>query len=214
MQLIIADDHRLFLDVLENYLKMLQPDIEIAKAANFDEARELVANAHAADLAILDLNMTGMHGFKGLETMREQFPATPVVIISGQARSAEIREALRLGAAGFIPKDLEGKALLKALNLVLSGNVFVPKHALAEAPFPSPGNRQASAADNPIGHLTRRQQQVLTLAARGLTNKGIARELGVTEVTVAVHLGGAFRRLEASCRTEAVSKAIRLGMKV
>ncbi len=213
MQLILADDHALFLDALEAYLNLLKPDIEIEKAINLDCAMRKVEAAPDTDLVMLDLNMPGMNEFEGLDRVKEALPGVPVVLMSGQAEASQVREGLRRGAAGFLPKDLDGQTMLKALELVLAGETYVPMLALdnKDAGGDS-GDPILVPPDNPLSQLTRRQQTVLQLLAQGMTNKAIARELGLKEVTVAAHLGAIFRKLDVSRRTEAVLKAMRLGM--
>jgi len=214
MRMIMADDHALVLDALENYLTLLQPEIEIGKATCLDCALDLVEDGATTDLVLLDLNMPGMNGFEGLGRTKEVLPGVPVVLMSGQAVSAEVREGLRLGAAGFIPKNLDGQSMLKALELILSGETYVPLLALQESDAADADHNRPSppATGTLLGRLTSRQHTVLKLLLRGLTNKAIARELGLKEVTVAVHLGHVFRKLGVSNRTEAVSKASRLGL--
>jgi len=214
MRIIIADDHLLLLDALESYLEMIRSDMEIEKAVSFEQALE-TALERRPDLVILDLNMPGMNGFDGLRKMMDAMPEVPVVLMSGQASAEDVRGSLKRGAAGFIPKDLDGPAMLKALELVLCGGVFVPTLALAtDTATTDREGDESYEPDNPLGRLTRRQSDVLKLLARGLTNKEIAKELGVKEVTVAVHLGSIFRKLRVSRRTEAVATSVRLGMKV
>ena len=215
MQLILADDHALFLDALEAYLNLLKPDIEIHKAINLDCTMRKVKSAPRTDLVMLDLNMPGMNEFEGLDRVREALPDVPIVLMSGQAQASQVREGLRRGAAGFLPKDLDGKTMLKALELVLAGETYVPVLALdSNDSGTDDSNPVLVPPDNPLHQLTTRQQAVLKLLARGMTNKGIARELGLKEVTVAAHLGAIFRKLDVSRRTEAVLKAMRLGLQL
>ncbi len=215
MRMILADDHVLFLDALEAYLHLLQPEMEIDKATDFDRALGRVRSQPPADLVMLDLNMPGMNEFEGLARIMEAMPGVPIVLMSGQAEASQVREGLRLGAAGFIPKNLDGKAMLKALELVLSGETFVPMLALEEGgPYLSVQRDLRQSPDNPLNQLTPRQHTVLKLLARGMTNKGIARELELKEVTVAAHLGIIFRKLGVSRRTEAISRASQLGMQL
>lgn len=215
MRLVLADDHVLFLDALEAYLNLLKPDIEIHKAIDLDCAMRKVEATPETDLVMLDLNMPGMNEFEGLERVREALPDVPVVLMSGQAQASQVREGLRRGAAGFLPKDLDGRTMLKALELVLAGEIFVPVLALENSePGATDPDTVLVPPDNPLNQLTSRQQVVLRLLARGMTNKGIARELGLKEVTVAAHLGAIFRKLDVSRRTEAVLKAMRLGMQL
>lgn len=213
MRLILADDHVLFLDALESYLNIIEPTIEVEKATNFEQVMRL-ARERTPDLFLLDLNMPGMNGFEGLENTRTAFPGVPVVLMSGQADGNQVRQGLISGAAGFIPKDLDGPAMMKALELVLCGGVFVPTIALQASPVSQIESEDEFEPDNPLSQLTPRQLDVLKHLARGLTNKEIARELGVKEVTVAVHLGGIFRKLNVSRRTEAVTTSVKLGMKI
>jgi DNA-binding NarL/FixJ family response regulator len=127
-----------------------------------------------------------------------------------------VRDALRQGAAGFIPKGLSGKTMLKALELVLSGEIFVPSMAPegdttagTTAPVaPPPGG---FASDNPLSQLTARESDVLGLLVKGYPNKEIARALGLKDSTAAFYLKNVFKKIEATSRTEAVIKALKLG---
>lgn len=208
MRLILADDHLLFLDALESYLTIIQPEIEVAKATCFEEVLR-AAGESAPHLFLLDVNMPGMNGFDGLDHLRSAFPGVPAVLMSGHADGGQVRRGLSAGAAGFIPKDLDGPAMMKALELVLCGGIFVPAIALQAGTTESDFD-----IDNPLRQLTSRQLDVLKLLTRGLSNREIARELSVKEVTVAVHLSGIFRKLNVSRRTEAVTASFKLGMQV
>jgi DNA-binding NarL/FixJ family response regulator len=159
-------------------------------------------------MVILDVNMAGMNGLRGLGVMRERFPSLPVVLLSGQASGAQVRDALREGASGFIPKDLSGEAMLMALELVLSGETYVPAVALVE------GDSQFGEfpGDNPLSDLTHRELEVLSLLLEGRSNKSIAHRLGLKHATVAFHLKSVFRKLDVASRTEAVAAGIKLGL--
>jgi DNA-binding NarL/FixJ family response regulator len=213
MRIILADDHVLVLDALQAYLKVLQPGIEVLRAIDFDQAIELASRSADVDLVVLDFNMPGMGGLEGLRVMQRRHPDLPVVLLSGYATSELVREALNLGAAGFIPKDLAGPAMIKALELVLSGETYVPAMALS-----ADGDRQDAtgagrfAPGNPLSGLTSRELDVLRRVIQGETNKAIARELGLKAVTVAFHLKNVFRKLRVSTRTEAATRAIELGL--
>ena len=213
MHLVLADDHKLVLDALQALLKKLRPEIEITKATDFDQVLERVSNARVLDLVVLDVNMPGMNGLEGLKTMKRRYPDLPVILLSGEGDPRLVRDALSNGAAGFIPKDLAGEAMLRALELVLSGETYVPTIALTQpsrqAPYkPEPWRDPAS----PLHRLTRRESEVLSLLIHGRSNKDIAKQLGLKDVTVAFHLKGIFHKLGASNRTEAVSTALSLGL--
>jgi DNA-binding NarL/FixJ family response regulator len=124
MRLVLADDHVLFLDALQAYLKELEPLVEVITATNFSQALQYVTRSATLDLVLLDVNMPGMNGLEGLKLMKQRFPDLPVVLLSGYAGARQIREAMSCGAAGFIPKDLPGEALVRALELVLAGGRY------------------------------------------------------------------------------------------
>ncbi len=214
MKIVLADDHRLVLDALEAYLTQLRPDVVVLRATNFEEAENHVASTADIDLVILDLNMPGMDGMNGLRTMHAKHPGSPVVILSGFADGTQIREALQNDAAGFIPKDLSGKAMLSALELVLSGESYIPEAALMDLEDGKTGDQGMEfTVDSPLQALTVRELEVLNLLIKGLANKEIALELGSSNVTVAFHLKNVYRKLNVSRRTQAVSMAMNLGMR-
>ncbi len=192
MRLVLADDHVLVLDALNSYLKEIDPSVDVRQATSFGEAAKLVAQARDLDLVILDVNMPGMNGLEGLSVMKRRFPDVPVVLLSGQSTSWDIRRALAHGAAGFVPKNLSGDAMFKALQLVLAGEIYVPATALQnDTPRQKSSHTGASSL---LDTLTQREHQVLTLVCEGYANKGIAREMGVQLSTVGFHLGGECRQ--------------------
>ncbi len=212
MKLVLADDHVLVLDALCAFLREIEPEIEVSRAKNFSEAVKLVAENSAVDLAILDVNMPGMNGLEGLSVMKRRFPDLPIVLLSGQSNPDQIRRSLSLGAAGFIPKELSGEAMIKALQLVLAGEIYVPAIALGGDSARSQNRHSMRAEDaNPLDSLTPRERQVLALICDGRTNKRIAREIGLKQATVGYHLGGIYRKLDVSSRTQAATLAMKLG---
>ena len=160
--------------------------------------------------------MPGMNGLEGLDVMKTRFPGVPVVLMSGYNDVRLIRKAMARGAAGFLPKNLSGQAMLKALELVLCGDTYVPLAALSEDPDDSSGTRiihdDSSAQSSPLAKLTRRELQILTMLCGGNSNKAIARELAIKGETVAFHLRGVFRKLGVASRTEAALLATSLGL--
>ena len=208
MKVLIADDHPLVRDALARTVRELDANARVLQAGDFDTLLRLACEegVEAADLALLDLNMPGMNGLAGLRRLRERLPLLPVVVASGQDDGATIRAVLAAGAAGFIPKSERAEVLLGALRLVLAGGVYVPARSL-DAPAPAPPTPAAAVA-----LLTPRQRDVLRALSRGQPNKLIARELGLTEGTVKIHIAAILRALEARNRTEAVVRARELGL--
>jgi len=216
MRLVLADDHVLVLDALQSFLTGIDPNIEVLRATSFDGALKLVAPPKDIDLAMLDVNMPGMNGLEGLSVIHRRFPDLPVVLLSGQTNPPhEVRSALALGAAGFIPKELSGEAMIKALQLVLTGDTYVPAMALVETESEEPNAKttELDGATTPLDGLTPRERQVLALVCEGHSNKSIAREMGLQQATVGYHLGGIFRKLGVSTRTQAATLAMKLGFR-
>ena len=162
---------------------------------------------------VTDIRMPGMDGLDGIDRIRQSCLNVPVVILSGTYDRDLVLDALARGARGYIPKTLGGKAMLSAFQLVLSGETFVPSIVLGGNEQFEPVRRGAGggSSDNPIHRLTRRERDVLAVLVEGHPNKEIARQLGLQEVTVKVHLKGVFRKLGATNRTQAVHIANQLG---
>lgn len=206
MRIVLADDHELVRSGLRFYLERLAPEVTIVEASTLDEALTAAKTA-ATDLIILDLTMPGMNGTAGLEQVRARHPTVPLVVLSGRTGREDIMGALNRGANGYLPKTLSGKAMLAALRLVLSGETFVPSILMDER------RRAGGRADQPgaaagLDTLTDRERDVLDFLCQGKSNKEIARDLAIREVTVKVHVGNIMRKLGASNRTQAVRLAL------
>ncbi|OIN85833.1 MAG: hypothetical protein AUJ12_07805 [Alphaproteobacteria bacterium CG1_02_46_17] len=228
MHLLIADDHTMFRDAMSQYLIRSNPDAQIATAKNLDDAFSYMKESQTKpDLVLLDLNMPGMSGLKGFQTFRKNYPDTPVALISGIAEIEDVQHAMDLGAVGYFPKTLSGRAMLKAIELVLSGEKFIPVDHATNGLMPSyfsDHNKNARTAPLPMHtkaphstaktgiNLTPREEDVLERLGRGLSNKDIARELDLQEVTIKLHIRGICRKLEATNRTQAALKAYELGL--
>lgn len=216
MKLLLADDHTLFRDALVQYITRAQPDARVAVAKDFSEVTEAMKVDPQQDLILLDLRMPGMNGMEGLKTLRTQYPKVPVALMSGVAEPHDVRTAMDMGAAGYFPKTLSGKALLNAVEQVLAGEKFLPvenkKNTIMSSYYDDPkaaaGNRQGGEEIN----LTPREKEVLGFLARGVSNKEIAIALGVQLVTVKLHVRGVCRKLKAKNRTQAALKAREMGI--
>jgi DNA-binding NarL/FixJ family response regulator len=203
MRVLIADDHPMVRDALARTVQQLAPSVEVFQAADSEGLLTLLKGA-AADLALVDLNMPGMDGVAGVLRVRVAAPLLPLVVASGQDDPATIRAVLAAGAAGFVPKTSSSEVLLQALRIVLAGGVFVPPQALADL-------HAGVAPPADTTGLTPRQRDVLRGLLRGAPNKVIARELGLTEGTVKIHIAAILRVLQVHNRTEAVIRARELG---
>jgi len=216
MRVLVADDHPLVTDAVAQYCRQIDPDAQVVGAASLGEAEARLAEMDGVDLILLDSALPGMNGIQGLVAVREKFPGVPVVLMADGAGNRELREALYGGAAGILPKEMPGAAIVKALELVLAGVTFVPSRLLS-----APGLEEAPAAYDalaraprgPLGELTGRQREVLSLLMQGLFNRQIAQRLDVVCATVNFHLKHIYRKLGVSNRTQAVFTASKLGWK-
>ena len=210
MRLLIADDHDLALDGLKLVLAQIGPDVTFVECGDFDQAVELAKQNDDLDLVVLDLNMPGMAGVSGVEVFRSLFPNAPTLIVSGYYRHQDIADALRLGAAGFVPKSLSREAMLNAFRLVLSGERFIPSDFLPDADLGRGGRADPASGedrDSPFESLSRREREVMKELLNGLPNKEIGRRLEIHEVTVKLHLSKVYRKIGANNRAHAVKIA-------
>ena len=204
LRILLADDHEMVRLAMRHALASLADEVEWLEAANAGDVERLAASD--PDLALLDLHMPGSDGVPWIGRLRAHWPTLPVIVVSAEESPPLVRELIGCGVAGFIPKSDTAVVILQAVRLVLSGGTYAPLRLLGGG-LPSAANGEAARpASSELG-LTQRQREVLALLARGLPNKRIARELGLSEGTVKVHLLSIFRALEVSNRTEAVVAA-------
>jgi DNA-binding NarL/FixJ family response regulator len=216
VKILVVDDHALIREALRGVLKELKGDATVLEASNCREAMQLIAEHSDLGLILLDLNLPDRDGFSVLAELRERFPAMSVVVLSGQQDRASVIKALDLGAQGFIPKSGQREVMLKALQLVFAGGVYIPPEVLARNEAPAPPGEKPPAADRPrvspadLG-LTGRQLDVLALMMQGKSNKAICRVLDLAEPTVKNHVTAILKALGVSNRTEAVIAVSELG---
>ncbi|MEO5374591.1 MAG: response regulator transcription factor [Alphaproteobacteria bacterium] len=203
MKLLIADDHALFRGGLRLQLMDFDADAEILEAGTFAEMLEVARRERDLDLVIIDLGMPGMPWREALAALRKAVRTTRIVVLSGSDSSANVRESLALGAAGFIPKSDEAHVMIAALKLIMTGGTYVPSAAVTGAGGNGGGH---------VGQVTNRQRDVLHLLAKGLSNKEIAFRLSLTEGTVKLHVAAILRSLGATNRTQAVLNAQHAGI--
>jgi DNA-binding NarL/FixJ family response regulator len=214
LRLLLADDHHLVREALSYYLRQTADEVAVEEAATLDEAVQKVKASPGFDAVILDLRMPGMNGLAGLDAMRACLPDVPIVILSGNITRQEILEAKHRGAAGVIPKELRGPALISALRLVLAGETYFPA-SLIDAPAGGEelDRRAVEKAERAaLGNLTRRELEVVKLLSGGLSNREIAGRLDLAEVTVKLHLHNAFQKMGARSRADAVRIALQKGI--
>jgi DNA-binding NarL/FixJ family response regulator len=217
MKVLVVDDHLLIREALREVLKELRSDVVILEGPDGGQAMQIIAGHSDIGLVLLDLNLPDRDGFSMLAELREKYPATSVVVLSGQQDRDTVVKALNLGALGFIPKSADRKVMLAALELVFAGGIYIPPEILPRRePAPVQSPPQPTVVDSSRGSpgdlgLTERQLEVLALMMLGKSNKEISRALEVAEATVKNHIGAILKALKVSNRTEAVIAVIESG---
>jgi len=207
MRILLIDDHTLFRDSLEHVLKQLDPNVTAVHAGTAREAIAAATFYQDLDLILLDRSLADTDGISILPQLREAAKGSPVVVISGSARAGDVQRALEAGAASYVPKTVGAQELLLALRRLLAGEAYLPPMLLAAV---GPANNKPRPPPRiKVDHLTERQSEVLFLLTEGLSNKGIAERLDISEGTVKLHVSAIMRALGARNRTEAALVAER-----
>lgn len=194
MKILIADDHDLLRDTLVMFLKG-EGNIETVTASDFNGALALIDAEGPFDLIMLDYNMPGMQGLKGLRTALQHNGGQKVALMSGIATKSIAEEALMYGSAGFVPKTLSARSLINAVRFMSMGEQYAPLDFMTQ---------EEEAAPNPLAEkLSRRELQVLEGLSKGKSNKEIARDLDLQEPTIKLHVKTLYRKIGAANRTQA-----------
>lgn len=201
-RVLIADDHPLYCDALRAVVPQACPGANISEANSQEQVLAAVAGGREFNLVLLDLNLPGATGLSCLSAIRRTAPTTPIVVVSAVGDPKIMQDVIMAGASAFIPKSAPGQVLINALRVILAGGTYMPTGIVAAL-----RSADGAAARN---ELTLRQRRVLELLATGLSNKRIARELGISEITVKAHVTAIFRKLGVVNRVQAGLEARRL----
>lgn len=203
-RIVVADDHPLFREALVSAVRKARPDAGIVECSSFAEA-DAALSKESVDLLLLDLKLSDVEGMTGLNLVRANHPAVPVVVVSASEEPHTVRRSLAVGASGFIPKSASLDTMVEAISQVLDGETWAPDVGEAEG--------EEADLQSRIASLTPSQLRILEGLKAGRLNKQIAYDLGVTEATIKAHLTSVFRKLGVQNRTQAVilSQQIDLG---
>lgn len=204
--IIIADDHPLFRGALRQAVEGLFGDAIIHEAGALDEVT-VALDAHPdTDLILFDLSMPGARGFSGLMYLRAQYPANPMIVVSGKEDPMTVRHCIELGASGYIPKSMGIEVMRDAIEAVLAGHIWIPSGFDLDTPI----DDETATMVARLSTLTPQQVRVLMMLSEGLLNKQIAYELSVSEATIKAHVSAILQKLNVDSRTQAVIAAARI----
>ena len=209
-RVVIADDHELARSGLRAMLTGQRGLELVGEAANGREALVLCCRLQP-DLALIDVRMPGQDGLATCRAIKEQCPATSVILVTMHENPEYLLEALKAGAAGYVLKDISQYELLTAVRRVLHGESILDK-ALAARLLQRFANEMSYQEELPSGRLSPREREVLQLLIQGQTNREIAGNLTLSVSTVKIHVVHILAKLGASDRTQAAVRAIELGL--
>lgn len=200
IRILSVDDHRLVLAGLALMIGR-QPDMELVASAATGEEAITLFRLHRPDITLMDLQLPVMSGLEAIRVIRHEAPEARIVVLTMYNGDEDIHRALRAGASTYLLKDMLSDDLMRVIREVHAG-----QHALQ----PDVQVRLDQRATRPV--LTPREVQVTELIGRGLRNKEIAAELGISEETVQVHVKSILAKLGVNDRTAAVTVAMRRGI--
>ncbi|MDP9354486.1 MAG: response regulator transcription factor [Chloroflexota bacterium] len=213
MRILIADDHALFRDGLRSLLDA-HGVTTVAEARNGREAVELT-RLHQPDIVLMDLTMPEVGGLAATRLIRSEFPDVKVVVLTASEDDADLFEAVKSGAQGFLPKDLEAARLFELLDGAMRGEpALTPglaRKVLGE--FARPTSAPDQSPDRASETLTEREREVLELLVAGVTsNRELAERLYVSENTVKYHLRNILDKLHLQNWAQVIAYALRHGL--
>jgi DNA-binding NarL/FixJ family response regulator len=202
IRVLIADDHPVVRQGLAVLLEVQDDITLVGQASDGPEAIRLTLE-QLPDVLLLDLKLPVLDGIGVLSQLRDQAVVTRVIILTSAAGPGSPAQALQAGAAGFLYKDVDPDALVRAIRSVHDGHTVLGPQA-AELVASRPGSDVRG-----VGALTAREREVLALLADGRSNREIARSLGVAEKTVKTHVSSVLAKLGVADRTQAALLAVR-----
>jgi DNA-binding NarL/FixJ family response regulator len=210
MKILIVDDHLVVREGISALLQRDALDTAILQAGSAKEALELIKAHEDFDVIVLDLMLPDMNGLEAITEFAKIRPELPVIVISSSEDPRDARKAFAQGALGYVPKSSSRHVLISAVELVINGDLYVPKLLLED------GSTPVAATPALYGEeglsLTPRQIDVLQRIGEGLPNKTIANELGLSEKTVKVHITAIFKVLKVVNRTQSVTAGRKAGL--
>lgn len=217
VRILVVDDHTLFRRGLTALLSRDSGLRVVGDAADAGEAQRRAAELQP-DLILLDNHLPGVSGVDALPALRQAAPAARIMMLTVSEDAADLAGALRGGACGYLLKTIEGDALVTAIQRAMRGASVVAEEMTDKLVAAVRGAAAASADSagtpppSPIEQLSPREREILRGIARGASNKEIARELGIAETTVKIHVQHVLRKLDVSSRVQAAVAATAHGL--
>ena len=210
LQVLLIDDHTLFRSGLRELLERRGIDV-VAAVGDGAEGCRLAAELQPK-VILLDLRMPELDGLAVLRRLNEQQLGIPVVMLTTSSDERDLVASLRSGAQGYLVKDMEPDQLIESLHEIVSGKTVVAPHMTGVLAKVVQGEEPSSASNARFSELTAREMEILCHLAEGSSNKVIARELGITDGTVKLHVRSILRKMQVQSRVEAAVRAVEEGV--
>lgn len=205
IRVLLADDHAVVRQGIRDFLEEEADIVVVAEAADGASARRQIED-HLPDVAVLDIRMPNASGIDVVRWATEQGLSVRMLILTAYDDDPFVLAAMEAGASGYVLKNADASQIVSAVRAVAAGQVAIGAEAARALVM-----QLAGASANHVEALTDREIDVLKLAAEGLTNRGIGRQLSISDRTVQGHLANIYAKLGVASRTEAVTKALQLG---
>lgn len=215
-RVIVCDDNYDHASGIRELINLENDYDVIANAANVNVALSLIKK-YQPDIVLMDINMPETDGITGISEIEKLGLGTKVIALTGYDDADLIYRAMKLGAKGYILKTMASAQLIHALDEVVAGKVYLPSSLSSKFFEYFQGAEKNGGADiesdeeNLLNYLTNREEEVLELLTKGVTYKGVATKLFISETTVKTHVNNIFQKLQVNDRTQAVLYAINKG---
>ena len=207
LRIVIIDDHTLFREGLQSLLA--RHGIEVVASVSDDREGIRQVQELRPDIVLLDVRMPRMSGLEVLKQLQQTGLASPVVMLTTSGDERDLIEALRNGAKGYLLKDMEPDDVVAALREIVHGETVVAPNLAQVLAKVDTGEYPLEPEPSPLDSLTPREKQILSLLAEGQSNKVIARNLGISDGTVKLHVKAILRKLNIHSRVEAAVIAVK-----
>lgn len=219
ISIVLIDDHKLFREGVKRILSIDSACYVVAEGDDGNEVLEIV-DKHMPDIVLMDINMPDINGIEATRLITESYPSVKVIMLSIHDDETYVTQALKVGAKGYLLKEVDTDSLTDAIKIVQAGGAYLhPKivhhivndYQKLQGDIGEYSNSLFAKYSKPLHILTKRECQVLQLLSEGQSNRNIAELLLISEKTVKNHVSNILQKLEVTDRTQAVVMAIRNG---
>jgi two-component system nitrate/nitrite response regulator NarL len=210
IDVLVVDDHEMFSEALTLLLSQ-QPDVNLLGAAREADEAMRMCRAEQPDVVLMDIDLPEVDGVEATRRIREEFPRTKVIVVTGLEDPAVVATALAAGACGYVPKTRAVDDLMDVVQRAAAGELVMPEADLAPVLAELQAGRMSPSGRLGLRRLTPREAEILRALAAGDSIPEIAEHLGITALTVQSHVKNVLAKLGVHSRLEAVTLAWRHG---